>query len=48
MRILRHINRIIREVFGHGNHAVDYTDSGDETRNQNLMRTVAPEVEAVE
>ena len=41
-------NRIAREVFGHGNHAADYTESGDVSRRQNLMRTVAPEVEAVE
>ncbi|MNJ57492.1 hypothetical protein D3C77_530810 [compost metagenome] len=41
-------NRIVREVFGHGNHAADYTESGDVSRCQNLMRTVAPEVEAVE
>ncbi|VVM46689.1 hypothetical protein PS655_06073 [Pseudomonas fluorescens] len=41
-------NRIIRKVFGHGNHAADYTESGDVSRRQNLMRAVAPEVEAVE
>lgn len=41
-------NRIVREVFGHGNHAADYTESGDVSRRQNLMRTVAPEVEAIE
>ncbi len=41
-------NRIVRKVFGHGNHAADYTESGDVSRRQNLMRTVTPEVEAVE
>lgn len=41
-------NRIVKKVFGHGNHAVDYADSGDEARRQNQMRTVAPEVEGVE
>ncbi|MNO28330.1 hypothetical protein D3C76_182210 [compost metagenome] len=41
-------NRIVRKVCGHGNHAADYTESGDVSRLQNLMRTVAPEVEAIE
>ena len=41
-------NRIAREVFGHGNHAADYTESGDVSRRQNLMETVTPEVEAIE
>ena len=41
-------NRIVREVFGHENHAADYTESGDVSRRQNLMRSVAPEVEAIE
>ncbi len=41
-------NRIVREGFGHGDHAADYTESGNETRGQNLMRTVTPEIETVE
>jgi hypothetical protein len=40
--------RIIGEVFGHGNHALDYTESGDESRRQNLMRTVAPQIKTVQ
>lgn len=38
----------IGEVFGHGNHAVDYTESGDKSRCQNLMRAIAPEVKTIE
>ena len=40
-------NRVVRKVFGHGNHALDYTESGDESRRQNLMRTVAPQIKTV-
>lgn len=40
--------RIVRKLFGHKNHAVDYTDSGDETRGQHLVRTIAPQVETVQ
>jgi len=40
--------RIVREVFGHGIHALDYTESGHESRRQNLVRAVSPEVETVE
>ena len=41
-------NRIIRKVIGQGNHRPDYTGSGDETRRQNLMRTITPEIKSVE
>lgn len=41
-------NRVVREVFGHGNHAADYTESGDVSRRQNLMWTIAPQVKTVE
>ncbi|MNV55231.1 hypothetical protein D3C71_1474580 [compost metagenome] len=39
--------RIIGEVFGHGNHALDYTESGHVSRRQNLMRTVAPQIKTI-
>ena len=39
---------IIWKIFGQGIHALDYTESGYESRRQNLMRTVAPEVKAIE
>ena len=41
-------NGIIWKIFGQGIHALDYTESGYESRRQNLMRTVAPEVKAIE
>jgi hypothetical protein len=41
-------NRVVRKVFGHGNHALDYTESGDESRRQNLMQTVAPQIKTVQ
>lgn len=41
-------NRIVGKGFWHGNHAVDYTDSGYKARRQNLMRTVAPEVKTIQ
>jgi hypothetical protein len=34
--------KIVREVFGHRIHALDYTESGHESRRQNLMRAVTP------
>ncbi|CAI3788163.1 hypothetical protein AHFPHNDE_01836 [Pseudomonas sp. MM227] len=40
--------RIIREVVGHEIYAMDYTESGDESRSQNLMRMVTPEVKTIE
>lgn len=41
-------NRVVRKVFGHGNHALDYTQSGDDSRGKNLMWTVAPQIIAVQ
>ena len=46
-QLLEH-GRVIRKVIGRWNHGPDYTGSGDEAGCQNLMWTVAPEVEAVE
>ncbi len=40
--------RVIRKVIGRWNHGLDYTGSGDEAGRQNLMRAIAPEVEAVD
>lgn len=39
---------IIGKVFGHGVHALDYTESGHKSRRQNLMRSITPEVKTVE
>ncbi|WP_423242179.1 hypothetical protein, partial [Pseudomonas viridiflava] len=39
---------IVGKVVGHGFHALDYTESGHESRRQNLMGTVTPEVKTVE
>src|SRR5690606_29158105 len=41
-------NGIIWKIFGQGIHALDYTESGDESRRQNLVRPVAPEVKTIE
>gem|GEM_PF-3599973 len=41
-------DRVIRKVIGQWNHGPDYTGSGNETGCQNLMRTVAPEVETIQ
>jgi hypothetical protein len=41
-------NRVVRKVFGHGNHAPVYTESGDESRRQNLMWSVTPQIKAVQ
>lgn len=30
-------NRVVRKVFGHGNHALDYTESGDESGRQKTV-----------
>lgn len=40
--------RVVRKIFGQRNHALDYTESGHESRRQNLMGTVTPEVKTVE
>ncbi|WP_422124863.1 hypothetical protein, partial [Pseudomonas viridiflava] len=39
---------IVGKVVGHGFHALDYTESGHESRRQNLMGTVTPEVKTIE
>lgn len=33
-----------QEGFGHADRALDYTESGAESRSQNVMRTVAPQI----
>ena len=40
--------RVVRKIFGHRNHALDYTESGHESRRQNLMWSVTPEIKTVE
>ena len=40
--------KLVREVFGHGIHAPDHTESGHESRRRNLMKSIAPEIKAVE
>lgn len=32
----------------HGNHVADFTESGDETRYQDLMRVFVPEVDPID
>ena len=41
-------NGIIWKIFVQGIHALHYTESGDESRRQNLVRPVAPEVKALD
>ena len=40
--------KILGEVLGHGIHALDYPESGHESRRQSLMGTITPEVKTVE
>lgn len=51
MHIRKHVLEqfeIVGEVVGHGFHALKYIESGHESRRQNLMRMVTPEVKTVE
>lgn len=39
---------VVRKVFEHGIHALNYTESSDESRRQNMMQTVAPQIKPVQ
>jgi hypothetical protein len=44
LKQLREQNRVLRKIFGNGNHAADYIELGDESRRQNLMRKFASKI----